>query len=1796
MNPREFDFGPLSWVKGEIDLAVQRAQEALHAFAANTADTAQLKSSQGHLHQAHGALSIVGLDGITRLSEELESLLAGLEKDPSLRKAEIFELAGRAFSGIIAYLDQLMAGNPNQPLRLYPLYRDVITARGGQADPTDLYFPDLSFRPPKRDKLPVALKAGETDKYLREQRSRYQRGFLKWFKKDASGAEDMGAAVEAIEALQGLTSQRAFWWVSIAFFDALAKKALPQDLDAKQLCNRIEQQIKRMAEGLPSVAERLMREVLYYVARARPASDHLREVQEAYHLAQTLPPPEDAAAPEEAAALKSARELLVQAKDAWNKFASGNPPSLLVFRDSTDALKNSAAQLGNQDVAALAAEIAAVAAWLASERDKMSEAVALEVATALLLLENALAGLSKLSGEFTQQAQVLGSRLKDCMLGKLPAGAPAIPLLDEMSRKAQERLLMSHVVSEIQANLRTIEQALDAFFRDSSRREELSTLDKPLRQLLGALEMLGETRARETLAAAGEQIHRFADPAYSANPQDFERIAQTLSGLGFYIEALAHGKADFDAAMQPIATAKKQEEEADLTRPVATVEAQIAEQQKETASLYEEWKKKPEDGAIRAELQKNLAALQKDAGLIANEKLETSAEDALKALNKSSTMPLTPFLREAIEKIAPTASAPAPSPETAKLIDASAETVDAELLGVYLEESDEVLAAVREQIDTVREQHANKEALTTIRRGYHTLKGSGRMVGLMRLGEAAWAIEQTMNLWLQEERAATPALLQLLGMAHEYFSDNVARLKAGGASSDEHALVALAEKVRKGETLPPAAAPAPVEAAPTPPAEAPAYIGLEAAPASVEPAAGAAPAEVEEFVDLGGHPVSTILFTIFSGEARSHVAAIREEHETLRQHGVVTDTLMRAVHTLAGTSGTVKIAALSDLGYAFEKALQKLATSELSEDEQALVGEAIDTVDAMVTSVIELRAPQAVPQLVARLEHIGAQAPQEMVSEEAGLARAPSKGERPAREPPPVPAPALVDIEPPELPSDELEAEETPAERRQRRLDDDLDPELLQIFLDEAHELVPAVGAALRDWRDHADNPQLGHALQRVLHTLKGSARMAGAMALGELTHHMETRVENSLGVKTLPTALFEELETSWDRMGVLFERLQKPGTVEEKLAETRPFRAAQPAPAPRVQEAAEPAPATPEEPAKLAPVAEVQPKALLRVRADVVDRLVNQAGEVAIARSRIEGELRALRAAMQELTDNVVRLRAQLREIEIQAESQMQSRQELAKETEREFDPLEFDRFTRFQEVTRLMAESVNDVSTVHANLVNTVDETEKALLAQARLNRDLQQDLMRVRMVPFGSLQERLYRIVRQTAKEVGKRANLDIKGTQVELDRSVLERITAPFEHLLRNAVSHGIETPEKRRAAGKPEIGEIRLELRQEGNEVQLTLADDGAGLDIDRIREKAIEKGLMGPRVALSEAEIADFIFHAGFSTATEVTQIAGRGVGMDVVRSEVAALGGRVEMKFKRGEGTRFVIYLPLTLAMTQAVLVRAGNRNYAIPAVMVEQVQQFRQEQLAAAYASRQTEWQDRHYPFHYLPHLLGITETVAEQQRFSPTLFLRSGTNAIALHVDEMVGSNQEIVVKSVGPQLQRIAGITGATVLGSGEIVLILNPVQLALKEVVAAPAAVREAPKPQAAVAVQPTIMVVDDSLTVRKVTGRLLERQGYLVVTARDGVEAMEKLQDLLPDVMLVDIEMPRMDGFDLTRNVRADKRLAGVPIIMITSRTADKHQNYAREIGVSHFLGKPYQEDDLLAKIDGFLKERRAAA
>jgi len=587
----------------------------------------------------------------------------------------------------------------------------------------------------------------------------------------------------------------------------------------------------------------------------------------------------------------------------------------------------------------------------------------------------------------------------------------------------------------------------------------------------------------------------------------------------------------------------------------------------------------------------------------------------------------------------------------------------------------------------------------------------------------------------------------------------------------------------------------------------------------------------------------------------------------------------------------------------------------------------------------------------------------------------------------------------------------------------------------------------------------------------------------------------------------------------------------------------------------------------------------------------VNESGEVSIARSRIETELHNFKQSLLDLTESTVRLRNQLREVEIQAETQMQSHLSLSQDSGQSFDPLEFDQFTRFQELTRLMAESVDDVFTVQQSMLVTHSAAEEALSQQARMNRDLQQALTHIRTMPFSNFAEHFYRVVRQAARDMHKKAILRIQGGHIEMDRSILEKINSPLEHLLRNSVVHGIEAPTKRLEMGKPEIGQITVSLRQEGNEIVITLNDDGAGLDIDRIREKALQQGLMRTDERLSDKQVIPFIFAHGLSTVQELSEVAGRGIGLDVVKNEIASLGGRVEITSEINVGVTFTIYLPVTLAVAQTLMVQAGGHTYAVPTTIVDHVWELDADTLNTAYRDHRVNFSGNSFLFAYLPHLLGNQEQVPEIKRHNRLLLLRSGDLRLAVHVDELIG-NSEVVIKNIGAQLARVPGVEGATVMGDGHIVLIINPLKLMHRDEVRS--IFTSETSSLSTAQTQPdnvtTVMVVDDSLTVRKVTSRLLEREGCDVLIAKDGLAATQLLQDIIPDVMLVDLEMPRMDGFELIRNVRSNPKTASIPIIVISSRTAEKHRNVAKQLGVNAFLGKPYKEDELLEYLTKYIK------
>jgi chemosensory pili system protein ChpA (sensor histidine kinase/response regulator) len=505
-----------------------------------------------------------------------------------------------------------------------------------------------------------------------------------------------------------------------------------------------------------------------------------------------------------------------------------------------------------------------------------------------------------------------------------------------------------------------------------------------------------------------------------------------------------------------------------------------------------------------------------------------------------------------------------------------------------------------------------------------------------------------------------------------------------------------------------------------------------------------------------------------------------------------------------------------------------------------------------------------------------------------------------------------------------------------------------------------------------------------------------------------------------------------------------------------------------------------------------------------------------------------------------------------------------------------------------------VNDVATVQRTLQRSLESAEDELVAQARMTRELQGDLLRTRMVEFEGLSDRLYRVVRQAAKELGKQVRLDIVGGSIEIDRGVLDRITGAFEHVLRNSVTHGIEMPQARSAAGKDPTGLIVVTVTHEGNEVAVEFRDDGGGLNLPRIRERGVAMGLLDASKQYTDAELANLIFASGFSTASSVTELAGRGVGMDVVRSEVNAIGGRIRTATRAHQGTSFKLILPLTTAVTQVLMLRCGSTAVAVPSTLIEIVRRATPVEIDQAHTSGAYVLGERQMPFFWLGSLLQLSARSGEAVgRTRTVVVIRSAQKRIAVQVDEVLG-NQEVVVKNLGPQLSRVPGLAGITLLASGAVALIYNPVALAtLYGDPARQATLTALQAPESPgggtgaddMPLAPMVLVVDDSLTVRRVTQRLLVREGYRVVLAKDGLDALEKLAEERPQVVLSDIEMPRMDGFELVRTIRNSANLRDLPVIMITSRIAQKHRDLAAELGVDHYMGKPYSEEDLLSLI-----------
>jgi len=772
-------------------------------------------------------------------------------------------------------------------------------------------------------------------------------------------------------------------------------------------------------------------------------------------------------------------------------------------------------------------------------------------------------------------------------------------------------------------------------------------------------------------------------------------------------------------------------------------------------------------------------------------------------------------------------------------------------------------------------------------------------------------------------------------------------------------------------------------------------------------------------------------------------------------------------------------------------------------------------------------------------------------------------------------------------------------------LPSDLDPELLEAFTEEAEELLTSSGQAIKEWGSSQQSDHGSQQLQRDLHTLKGGARLAGITPMADLTHQTETLVLAVCDRKrSADEDFFDLLQRCQDKLTEMQEQLKARTSITTALSLITEITQLIAGEHIEVDERPlpEPEPLATEVESNVLPeieqiVAKTTPAHVeqVRVRADLLDYLTNFAGEVSISRDRVTQQHSAMRQQLHEMEETVARLHDQLRKLEIETETQILFRYEDEKlKSDSDFDPLELDRFSMIQQLSRGLTESIIDLNDISRSMDALVKETDTILLQQSRLNTDLQEGLMNTRLLPFSGVVPRLERIVRQTSAEVGKKADLTTYGAELELDRTVLDRLVAPIEHILRNAVAHGIEDPDTRLSSGKLENGQLSLRVEREGSEMVVTLSDDGHGIDVDKIRDKALSLNLIQADNIPSEDELIQLILTSGFSTADHVSQLAGRGVGMDVVNNEIRSLKGRLTIQSLPGEGTTFVIRMPLTLSVIQALLVRVQDEQYAVPLGSVNAGERISVRDIKLLLGTSQPlyEFNGEQYDFRPLSSLLDKPLSLPDNLKQQlPLLLFRSGDMRIALLVDAII-SNREIVIKAIGHQLSRITAINGATILGDGRVVFILDiptliessqGVQLDSNHAINLE---RELEQIQDRT---PTAMVVDDSITMRKASGNLLKRLGFDVLTARDGVDALSQLHEQTPDIILLDVEMPRMDGFEFASIVRNDPAFRHLPIIMITSRTGSKHRERAMGIGVNAYLGKPYQEDELVETMKRFL-------
>ena len=1805
-------------VSNELMETIRNAHLALEDCVDGRGGTAALTRAGELLHQARGALKITETYGAALLVEEMEltckylaALRAGRGREDGL------EALTRSMVQLPIYIERLLNGGRDIALVLLPMLNDLRAARGEPLlSEGTLLLLNLS---PSRSARKVVDREGTGEDPVvvaTRLRPKFQLALLGWIKggDNKRHLDTLSKVAAALEHSATRDDMHQLWWVCGGVLESLQNGGLETSIAIKRLLGQADRQLKyAINEGLSAYdshpIDDLLNNLLYYVARSSNAGERISEIRAAFNLAELLPGDEQVEHAREALSAPSVKlmetvgsaikEDLSRVKDVLDIFVRTGMNKSSELVPQLELLKKISDTLGVLGLGELRGDIDGEIDRLKSVVERggvANDQIILDIASTLLRVEDRL------------DQQLLRLTMPQVGDGDLPAAESA-------ENDAEFRQVAESVMRECIINLARIKETISQSMISTAASQGLDSVPTLIRGIKAGLLMLSKPRAMEVVERIGRLVTAMLNSGGLAQltQKETDRLADSIVSIEYYMETVKAGRSEpwymLDNAEACLAVLRD-------------VEQRILEA-------------RPEDDALLAQTTKLSVA-----------EIAAQAEQASRAeqqgLQATDVMPL-----------------PVVAP--------SAEYLDPELLELFIEEAKEEIASIKRHLPTWAGAPDDMETLITVRRSFHTLKGSGRMVGAERIGEYCWAVENLLNRLINRTLVRTPPMVDFILQAAAAVPELIEQLEIGTEpATDISLLIARSSAFAEGDP--------------------------NAAVLTLQRSEKDMPAREETALEM-----DPVLHDIFSKETTGHLKVITDylaACEGYQPPFDVTDKLHRACHTLHGSANMANVERGVAVAAALNRFVRRVYDHKVGFQQSGLdalraASRAIETIVGDINNPDRDRADYG-----ALINHI------------LKLADGVTPGQVPELEA----APTREDV-PQATPIVQVASEEP-----------EYDAEIASIFTEESAELLESADKALIEWvRERSAQPM--DELKRHLHTLKGGARMAGITAMGNLSHEIETllmsvdggRVKATPAVEDLLQRSIDELHRMRDLViagkavkaaAALEQRIQQanagfevaddseveaalddtnvqeapsavftfepedtvsmvivdsplidelaktgedeaeepplteapaPGLEPELEVEAEP--AAEPEPEPEVgavpepeleveaepeaepepeleveaQPEAEPEPepeleveAEPEvEPEPLAePVPRPAAKAaadlrpmrspeqrqeFARVDADLLEDLLNAAGEISIYHSRLNQQVSSFEFHVDELEQTIARLREQLRKLEIETEAQIMHRHQDTL-VARDFDPLELDRYSNIQQLSRALAESASDLGSLKDLLQSVTTEAEGLLVQQSRVTAELQDGLMRTRMVPFDRHVPRLTRLVRQAAQEVGKRAELAVEGASGELDRQVLDKMLPPFEHMLRNAVIHGIEDAAKRQAAGKSGTGRITIRLHREGAEMVIDVADDGSGLDVDAIRRKAYELDMLKPDSKVTDEEIMALILTPGFTTAGAVTQSAGRGVGMDVVANEVKKLGGSLRISSVTGQGTNFTVRLPFTLAITQALIVRTGDEVYALPLPTVEGVARIPRGELENLLSKSEPSYQygEEDYKFRHLGmYLGGQAAKLPEDDTSVPVILVRAGEYSAALLVDEMLAS-REIVVKAVGPQLASIRGVSGATILGDGRIILILD-----IHALVRTGAPVVElksaAPTPADG---RPLALVVDDSITVRRVTERFLQRNGLRVETAKDGLDAISVMHDHKPDIILLDIEMPRMDGYEFASYVRNDDRVSDVPIIMITSRVGDKHRARAIELGVNDYLGKPYQDSQLLEAIRRQLEER----